>query len=329
MKKLFFFVFITCITCACNKIDSNKYIAIKTHDSPPIDFSSIAYNVDTIGLSSMNDSYVSMVKDMCFNDSLVYIADYSNSLSVFSLQSGTLIKQIQSIGHGHGEYSDITAISLNSDKIYLLDQSSLSIIIYDENLEYIDKIKITIPALDFEAINTGFLFFNMNVNENLGCIVKTDMEGNIIKNYLGSSPLPEHLSTPHFLTKINNEKVYISDIYSNNLYIWENNNINVAYKLKVDRNDHEIDSHHSFVTDDKIVTSYIYGEKKYYNIYDRKKDTSTSGYFDINSGRPFSPMSQYGNTLAGVFSIEDLKQLKNWNPGKFETCDLVVFLYHF
>ena len=333
--KNFIYLFMCCVCFAgcSSKTGNSKQIIIGECPSVPIDFSSLSYEVDTIGLTFMEGSYISMIKDICFNDSLVYVADFSNSLSVFNIKSGNMIKQIHGTGHGHGEYTDITAISINSNEVYLLDQPSMAVLVYNKYLEYTTKIEIPFPAIDFEAVSSGFLFYNMNASTQYKRIVYTNERGDVMKAYLDTDPLPDHLYTPHFLSKVNSETAYISDSQSNSIYVWKNGDVKKLYnfkrKSKKSSNEGSLGVKHSFVTDNHVITCLSFDKKECFNIYEINKDSGTLGLFDINSGRPFSPMSQYGNVMAGVFASEDLRELPNWNSGRFEASDLIMFLYHF
>lgn len=332
-KKLFVIFCLVCFVGCSNRTDNGKYIVIEKCNGTPVDFSFLANKVDTIGLTFTNGSYVSMIKDVCFNDSLVYVADFSNSLSVFNMKSGKMIKQIHSLGHGKGEYTEITSISTISHEVFLLDQQSMSIFVYNQYLDFIRIVKIPFPAIDFEAITSGFLFYNMNANSQLHRIVYTDRYGDVKKSYLDMKPLPEHLHMPHFLSKLNDETVYIDDFQSNSIYKWKNGDVKkvFTYKDNCVKNEYErtMGNKCSFVTTDKVVTSFVFNRKKYYNVYEANHNKSTTGIFDITSGRPFSPMSQHADVLVGLYSKEDLVELPNWKPGKFKNDDMIMLLYHF
>ena len=74
-------------------------------------------------------------------------------------------------------------------------------------------------------------------------------------------PLPEHLHMPHFLSKLNDETVYIDDFQSNSIYKWKNGDVKkvFTYKDNCVKNEYErtMGNKCSFVTTDKVVTSSL------------------------------------------------------------------------
>ena len=72
----------------------------------------------------------------------------------------------------------------------------------------------------------------------------------------------------------------------------------------------------------------MYDHKQKYCIYSKEDGTIKTGSFDINSGRPFSPIFQKGDSLIGIYSTDDIKSLPNWKP-QIDDCALTLFIYSF
>lgn len=83
-----------------------------------------------------------------------------------------------------------------------------------------------------------------------------------------------------------------------------------------------------FMTTTHFICSFMYNNRRCYCIYSKENGKIDAGSFDLNSGIPFSPMFQKGDTLVGVFDTDGLSVLKNWKHRQNNSA-LTMFTYNF
>ena len=338
MKYYFFLIIIFIVLFSCKEDRDIPKILISEFENHAVDFSTIAEKIDTIPLLiGLNNPVVGQPKGIALNDSLIFVVDESNTIFKFYLQNGSFSKLNQSVGQTNKEYTDINAISLLNDRLYVLDQQSQKIIIFDLNLKYVSNIKLNFIPMDFCCIDNGFLLSRLDVSkDNTKRFVRTDYEGNILETYISASPFVGNIASLHSFTGSLDSGIFIHETASPRIYKWENNRISLAYILEFPQytqpnmENKTIQIKDAYITDNNIICSFLFRQRQYYIIYNKKIQNGKAGYFDLNSGLPFFPMGQYENSILSIFHKEDLERLENWSPkSKDNSAQLFLFRYYF
>ena len=161
MKKLIFYLSVCLLLLSCSN-NSNQTelcdINISGYEDNTMDFASLASKVDTLYFYVGEEfASVSMIKNIYMTDSLLYVSDFNNCISLFDIGSGKLLKQLVNIGHASNEYLGIEAIAEMNDTVYILDSNRRKVLEYDKHLNYLDKVSLSFVPWDFEVTEDGFL----------------------------------------------------------------------------------------------------------------------------------------------------------------------------
>lgn len=333
---LYLSIFIFLCSCSKNDVETQSYtINIAGYEDVALDFASLASKVDTLYFYVDENSIpVSMVQNIILTDSLLYVTDAGNCLSMFDRYSGKLLKQTVNIGRASHEYLGIDGIKCMNDTVYILDANSRKVIEYDKNLNYLGKVDLNFAPWDFEVTDDGFLFSRMDVAKDGRRFVHTDKRGSVLSKAVTASPFGEHIVMGKSLRRYA-DCIYLHELMSDKIYRWEDGNAVTAYTVSFpDSKEKDADGQTPilvkdyFVTSKHFICSFIYNQKQHYCIYSKEDGVMKIGSFDLKSGRPFSPIFQKGDSLVGIYSTEDIKALPNWKPQN-EDCALTLFIYSF
>ena len=231
------------------------------------------------------------------------------------MNTGLQEKKIKKTGHGHGEYINPTSICVDHDNVYVLDFQGSSIIVYDKNLDYKNRIQLEFPSIDFAKVPDGFLLCNMNPTNDLKRIVLIDEKGNVINSFLSTEMKEESMMTDRFFSKDDNGSVFFAEPASNIIYKWENGNVLPIYsiefgKITNDKNASKANPLHgnmhirSFVTSQYVITLYL-SEFVLTNVYNEQKATSISGLVNTRLRHPFYPIAYYDGAFYGIYDIQN------------------------
>ena len=217
----------TCSTilagCAVNNQTFNgTIINISGDKNTELLIDSFVTSIDSTLLQPNAIEHMGEVQDMCLSDSNAYILDKTNSIWKFNLNTGLQEKKIKKTGHGHGEYINPTSICVDHDNVYVLDFQGSSIIVYDRNLDYKNRIQLEFPSIDFAKVPDGFLLCNMNPTKNLKRIVHINEKGSVINSFLSMEMKEESMMTDRIFSKDDNGSVFFAEPASNIIYKWEN-----------------------------------------------------------------------------------------------------------
>ena len=113
--------------------------------------------------------------DMKGNIYLTDTMDYS--VKKFN-SKGVLIKKTGRKGKGPGEFSAIRLIRYCRGLIYVTDQNTFGIKVFDENLNYKYRIPFNLPILDFKVHNTNSITILSPFIANPGGVITIDSRGN-------------------------------------------------------------------------------------------------------------------------------------------------------
>ena len=264
-------------------------------------------SVDSLRLYMRDSLYLGNVIDMCQTDTCIYLLDDAKAISMFDRHTGRLIRQVRNIGRGKGEYIDPRSIDVANAELFVLDLQGMSLIAYNaETLDFVSKKRIAVPAIDFTPVEGGFLFYNPMPTERAGRLVFTDKDCKVIDSFQLSDGRIESLATTCFFNTDSKGRVFISDPSSGTLYEWNGKEPVCLYKVVYDgkeqgaqANGSDVQNAENFVLPDKVLTSFLHSGKRFYNLYDRKAETSQNG-MNQQSALPFFPRWQCGCKLIGI-----------------------------
>lgn len=340
MGRLLSFILLLMLAYSCSDITLDKRfktINITGYEERNIDFASYASKIDTVFFRLEGGaSYISSITSFDLGDRMLAVADNDNRISLFDIKTGKLLKQAKRIGHATGEYTQANVVKCVADTVLVMDSYGRKIIKYDKNFMFINKIDLDFMPLDFEIIDNGFLFSRLDAQEKDKRFIITDQKGQVKQQVVSASPLSSQLVTFKSITgKASKEAVYFHEPMSDKIYKWENGKANPAFAFYFpDHNGNDLTEEYAailkdcFVTNKYLICSFIYNHKGCYAIYSKTDGKMIAGSFDLNSGRPFSPMLQKGNQLVGLFHTNDLSKLRNWKPKTVDS-ELTMLIYHF
>lgn len=340
MRRLITFILPLILTCSCSDITLDRHfkvINITGFEEREMDFASCASMVDTLFFRVKEGaSPISYIKSFDFDNKVLVVVDGDNRISLFNINTGGLLKQSKKVGHAGDEYTEANVVKCHSDTIFLLDTYGRKIIKYDKNLNFIGKIAIDFMPLDFEVTDEGFLLSRLDAQEKDKRFILIDREGSVQNRMVPASPLGNQLVTIKSFAGKNSEKaIYFHEPMSDKTYKWENGKAEPAFAFRFpDHNGNDPQENFTailrdcFVTSKYLICSFSYNHKVCYAIYSRADGKMIAGSFDLNSGRPFSPMVQNGNRLASLYHSNDISVLSKWKP-KVVDSDLTLMIYHF
>lgn len=339
MSKLLTYILVLLFICSCSNVNPEHFdtIRVSGFENKSYDFGSLASKVDTLSLYVRKDAAeISEVKDICLNGSQIYVVDESGLISMFDVHSGELLSQIKKVGHSSQEYVNVSSIKCVDDTLFVLDGNSRKIIKYNKNFSYLGKINLDFIPLDFEITKDGFLFSRLDVSSGEYRFIQTDRNGNTKNKFLTSSPFGEQIYTSKsFVNNTCLNEIYLHEPMSEDIYMWNDGKISPVYNLifqsdnlnkKKEENDPILKDY--FITSNHFICSFIYDNKQCYCIYSKKDGSIKAGSFDLNSGLPFYPICQKGDTLIGIYYTADLGALKNCKI-KCKNSALTLLFYNF
>lgn len=339
MSRLFIYILILILTCSCSSVKLEQFnnISITGYENKSLAFASLASKIDTVFFYVKKGANpISTIKDISLNDSLLYVVDENNFISLFDIHSGELLRQTKGVGHSSQEYLNINSIKCMNDTLFVLDDKSRKIVKYDNSFNYLGKINLRFVPLDFEITNDGFLFSRLDVTNNDNRFILTDRNGVIKNDFVRASSFGEQIYTnKSFVNNKYLNKIYLHEPMSGEIYRWDSGMVMPAYKTTFSSHNENGTKAQNlaipkdyFITSTHLICSFIYDHKQYYCVYSEKDGTVKAGSFDMNSGLPFSPIFQKGDSLVGLYHTEDLEMLKNWKP-KHGHSTLTLFIYSF
>lgn len=223
-----------------------------------------------------------------------------------------------------------------NDTLFVLDGNGRKVIKYDKHFNYLGKVGLSFIALDFEIASDGFLFSRLDATNKDHRFIHTDKNGVKKDEFVASSSFGEQINTlKSFVNNRHLNEIYLHEPMSNDIYRWDDGMVIPAYKITFTGYDEEKKHGQNsmapkdyFITTTNIICSFIYDHKQCYCVYSKNDGTTKAGSFDLNSGLPFSPIFQKGDSLIGIYHTEDLKQLKNWKSRRGKST-LMLFIYSF
>lgn len=324
---LFMLVFFSC-KYEAKKQDALNTFFIENFQNKELDVDELASEMKLLPLKLDADQLIGKIKDVCFIGDTIYLLDeMTASIYSFDMKDGKCIGCICKRGNGPNEYVNPVALSTDSEKLYVLDMPTSRIIEFDKNLNAIKDLKFNFPSSDFIAINTGFLLYNLVPNNELNKYVYLNNKGEYITSFVpvdkNHSPNNSFGNLGKSFVKDENERVFVSESYSNVIYKWDEGKFVPFYQidfgklnvpLSINKNRINLFEEpyafhsNSFVSSEVLVTSFFYKSQRYYGFASKLVDNKRFGivkdrHYDI----PFFPQWQNGNQLIAIYRYESVK----------------------
>lgn len=319
---------------------SNKttVISIQDYENSTLQYTDFISRVDTIELNT-GAYFMGSVKDLCIADSVAYILDTSNSIWAFKIPTGQLIKRIQKVGHGYGEYISLEAITAMDSLLYAYDFPTKRVLEYDNHLNFKKTLfSINFITTDFIKAKNGFLFLNMLTHDDLHRIVYTDDEGKLKGSYFPSNMQMNHWSGGEVFVRDEKGRIFITEPYSNEIYQWTTSGPDLTYQTDFGKKNRKEDvassieitestrafNTHVFILDNYVINYFSKDREAYYSVYNTANGLHQQGETDTTSIIPFFPRWQCAEGLVGILNTSDYNK---WKPKK-DSCDAALFIFH-
>lgn len=211
----------------CGKEQYDKFTKLKIEPtSKSISLSEIVDSVQFIVLDESNNSFIRNIKKINFIGE-DYLILSSNRLFRYS-SSGKLIWEINSLGRGPSEYTSIRDFTVDqeNDLIYIYDNKSLKVLVYDSNGKYRFTNNALILASSLAYLNGHLLFFspserNKVLDNNSECgLIQTTTNVEYIKNIIRTGTVGNaYLPNVKYFNNINNEELLFIPSTSDTVYM--------------------------------------------------------------------------------------------------------------
>ena len=174
------------LVCSCNTSQSERTNVNCIDIDSEITFGQYAYNdFKFIMLEDSEDAIFSNISKVMCDGSRIFILDGNlSTIHVFSI-CGRLLKKIDNIGQGPGEYIRLRDFDVKDNKIFLYDDMARRILIYNlVDYKYEGGIQTPFFARSFSWLENGNILFVLPKDQGHKQIIVTDSECNIISEYV-------------------------------------------------------------------------------------------------------------------------------------------------
>ena len=213
------------------------------HGGEPVDKprrADVVESIDTIQLlGSVQETFIDHVNDIRMTDDLIFVLS-SAVINIFD-HDGNHVRLIQRKGRGHGEYDTPTAIDIDEEHrlLYVLDQMSQKILIYDFEGQFVRRIQLDFWGVyDFAILPNGHLLL-LNLMDNRAPnrgLYEADENGQPLRQLYAVAPEYNHIIYgSKFLTHISDSEIGCLGLEDNDLiYHYQNDSLVPIYKVKTD-----------------------------------------------------------------------------------------------
>lgn len=117
-------------------------------------------HVNYLVLEESKDNVIGKIDKVIMDDERIYVGDYKSRKIHIYKTDGTYIGCINRYGRGPGEYSEIRDFTLDSVHIYVLDNITDKVMVFNkDNMSFVKVLKLPFNAWDFEVLNNGGFVF--------------------------------------------------------------------------------------------------------------------------------------------------------------------------
>ena len=210
----------------------------ESNTTDTIDIQSFFDHASILCLEETEKSRIGQISKIVMADTLVFIADkrMSRQIFVFNNRSGRFLNTIGRVGHGPGEYIDITDIAVNPEErmVYVLCEKE-RVCKFDFDGKYLGQDRISFFADAMEYQDGKFYFACYRPGH--GNVIVTDKELNETKSHLVNDPDEPVVITVVPLPKSPDGTVSFFRYLDNNIYaIDENDDLYVRYAVDLGDN---------------------------------------------------------------------------------------------
>ena len=240
-------LFATLVACKSGTDQTDAFGGITLyaplHDGDPTDKprrADVIESIDTIQLQgSVQESFIDHINDVRVTSDMIFILS-ADVINIFD-HDGRHLRKIQRKGRGPGEYISLTAFDILEDQrlIYVLDQQSQQVIIYDFDGQFVRRFPVNSWGVYDMAVLPGghLLLLNLmdNISETRG-LYETDENGHPVRQLFSIPPEYDHIVYgSKFLTHISDSVIGCNGLEDNGyIYHYQNDTLVPLYKVKTD-----------------------------------------------------------------------------------------------
>ncbi|MDE6521861.1 MAG: 6-bladed beta-propeller [Muribaculaceae bacterium] len=278
-----------------------------------IPYNTFINSIDSVKITDNDELFFSTIEDICVGDSSLFLLDAMSNVLKISHYSGKVEKIINVKGHSDAECISAKAITNSNDNVFILDMYGLKILTLDNNLNFIESIRLPVAAMDLAVIPNGFLLFNLSCGEGEDLVVSIDRKGNFQNQYIANKGIPDVILSKHIFTESPDGIVIVPPL-QNKLFIYDDSTdtISLQYDFSFNtENPEEIKLEEElnlpnaptvvFETEKYIITNYLANQKMGTCIYNKKNGNTSSGLIKTKTFYPFSPMVLKDDILYAVY----------------------------
>ncbi len=342
--KLFFLLFFT-FSCKNEIKETKNFKIIHISNSlkkaiPKHLFKNYFSIKKIIVLETNEESMISSVSKILYIKDNIYILDLKYSgVKVFN-KEGKYLFSIGKLGQGPGEFSKI--FDMNYDKknscIHIFSNDDMKMAKFKLNGDFVSESKVPFFSAYFSLIEDKYLFYsNYNTSElnDRNNLILSDLKFNVVDKFF---PYRRDfgLLMSGFLTKTSNSVLY-GDAFSENVYEFKNNNLNLKYKfdfgkylvpIEVGNNlqllyksllDFSYLSKVDVENKDFLFFSFVHIKMSPIGFFEKKSnkvftsfDFAKNDIFNILS--PFSPLEDNENLFLSYITSEKFNYYNSNNP---------------
>lgn len=233
---------VLCLLLSCSPSkDENEEITwdcrvSNTTDS--VDIQSFFTHASILCLEETEKSRIGQIAKAAFADTLLFIMDnrLSRQIFVFNAETGKFLRTIGRVGHGPGEFVDITDMTVDVQKgyVYVLCEKE-RVCKYDFQGRYLEQKKISFFAEAVESVGDRFYFVCYRAGQ--GNVIIADREMNIIKSHLINDPDEPVVIGIHPLQKNKDGSLTFFRYLDNNIYVIDqDDNLPIRYRVDIGDN---------------------------------------------------------------------------------------------
>ena len=279
---------------------------------------------------------ISEIIDIGKIDSLCYILDANGVISIVSIFDGSITKQMNRKGRGVGEMINPKCLTTDSTYIYIFDYGTNEIMIYDKNIQYVDKLKLSISPSSIIKTDKGFLCYE----EIIPTVYFTDNEGKVVFSQI-MSKRAVNITTRQQIFKVGvNKDIYFKAEYSDTIFVWNGNSLIPQYIMDYDKTDAENKyttlemwqnglpfSYSYFFTDKGLLLAFMHNKKIDYSFYNSDLRKCFAYKPSAKGKLPLIPKWQFGNIILGIVEENVFGNFLNMNEDVNKSCQLVLLKY--
>jgi len=302
--------------CSCNQGNNlgGYQITVAFDSSNEINASSFIENFSIIRLSTDDHTLIHQISKVQYINNKIFILDVpGNSIFIFN-KDGSLYYRIRRVGQGPGEYAQVKDFFVSEGNLYLLDFAQQSILKLNENLEYIERIRLeTFSSYFVYSDNFFWTYSEPTPRRNDYQFAHLSSNGEMISEFL-----PRVSSSNQFnwtgvnVFHRNSNELYLSPRFGNVIYRIQDGNIIPVFGIDFGRrrfptrdnvNNHDITApdfrfllkRNFYLSDRFLIFDYFMDWNRHFNVYDRIDGINITGVVNNDLIENFRFFPQWGN----------------------------------